>query len=162
SSNTHDAKALGMEMPIRRRDFLNAMLLASGSLLSSGLTPAQLLAQQGDEWEGYSGEGDYRGSAGNTAEVLQVAHAVRDGKYEAVPTDTIDTGELYDCVIVGGGFAGLSAALFFHQQAGTGRTCLVLENHPIFGVVAKRNEFIVDGQRLYAPQASVHFQPPYP
>ncbi len=162
SSNTHDAKALGMEMPIRRRDFLNAMLLASGSLLSSGLTPAQLLAQQGDEWEGYSGEGDYRGSAGNTAEVLRVAHAVRDGKYEAVPTDTIDTGELYDCVIVGGGFAGLSAALFFHQQAGTGRTCLVLENHAIFGGVAKRNEFVVDGHRLYAPQASVHFQPPYP
>ena len=32
----------------------------------------------------------------------------------------------------------------------------------IFGGVAKRNEFLVDGHRLYAPQASVHFQPPYP
>ena len=28
--------------------------------------------------------------------------------------------------------------------------------------MAKRNEFVVNGHRLYAPQASVHFQPPYP
>jgi spermidine dehydrogenase len=153
---------LGMQEPICRRDFLNSALLASGSLLMSCLTPAQLLAQEGSDWEGYTGEGDYRGAAGNTEEVLRTAHAVRDGKYDAVPSDAVETGETYDCVIVGGGFAGLSAALFFHKQAGTGRTCLVLENHPIFGGVAKRNEFVVDSHRLYAPQASVHFQPPYP
>jgi spermidine dehydrogenase len=161
-SNQHTDKVLGMQESICRRDFLNSVLLASGSLLLSSATPAQLLAQSGGEWEGYTGEGDYRTSAGNTEEVLHTAHAVRDGKYDAVPSDATDTGENYDCVVVGGGFAGLSAALFFRNQAGPRRPCLVLENHPIFGGVAKRNEFVVDGHRLYAPQASVHFQPPYP
>ena len=162
-SSQHTDRVLGMKDSVCRRDFLNSALLASGSLLMSSVTPARLLAQEGGEWEGnYTGEGDYRNSAGNTEEVFRAAHAVRDGQYDAVPSDAINTGEVYDCVIVGGGFAGLSAALFFHNRAGPGRTCLVLENHPIFGGVAKRNEFVVDGHRLYAPQASVHFQPPYP
>jgi spermidine dehydrogenase len=156
------AKVLGMQSAINRRDFLNSALLASGSLLLSSATPAQLLTQEGGGWDAYAGEGDYRNSAGNTEEVLRTAHAVRDGKYDTVPADVLDTNELYDCVIVGGGFAGLSAALFFRNQGGAGRTCLVVENHPIFGGLAKRNEFTVDGHRLYAPQASVHFQPPYP
>src|SRR5262245_52550996 len=125
-----DERLLGMEEPIDRRDFLNATLLATGSLLTSTMSPVQLLAQEGTGWEGYTGEGDYRDAAGNTEEVLRTAHAVRDGKYDAVPSDAVETGETYDCVIVGGGFAGLSAALFFHEQAGMGRTCLVLENHP--------------------------------
>ena len=38
----------------------------------------------------------------------------------------------------------------------------MLDNAAIFGGVAKRNEFEVDGHRLYAAQGSVHFQPPYP
>ena len=63
---------------------------------------------------------------------------------------------------MGGGFAGLSAALFFKQRASPARTCLILDNAKVFGGVAKRNEFVVNGHRLYAPQASVHFQPPYP
>ena len=162
SSNAQDDKALGMQESICRRDFLNSALLASGSLLMSSLTPDQLLAQEESGWEGYTGEGDYRDSAGNTAEVIRTAHEIRDGKYDAASSDAIDTGEMFDCAIVGGGFAGLSAALFFNNQAGAGRTCLVLENHPIFGGVAKRNEFVVGGHRVYAPQASVHFQPPYP
>ena len=161
-SDQHAGKVLGMQEAICRRDFLNSALLASGSLLMSAATPAQLLAQERREWDGYAGEGDYRFSSGNTEEVLRTAHDVRDGKYDTVPADAIDTGELYDCVIVGGGFAGLSAALFFRNQGGSGRTCLVLENHPIFGGLAKRNEFVVEGHRLYAPQASVHFQLPYP
>jgi hypothetical protein len=50
--------------------------------------------------------------------------------------------------------------LFFRQKSDSNRTCLILDNAQIFGGVAKRNEFVVDGHRLYAPQASVHFQPP--
>ncbi len=161
-SNQNTDKLLGMRQPICRRDFLNSALLASGSLLMSAVTPAQLLAQNAGEWEGYTGEGDYRGSAGDTAEARQAGHAVRDGQYDTVPSDAVETGEIYDCVIVGGGFAGLSAALFFHHQAEPGRTCLVLDNLPIFGGVAQRNEFIVDGHRLYAPQASVQFQRVWP
>src|SRR2546425_8092595 len=135
-------------------------------MLVAGACPFPLSGQAASEissgWTGYTGEGDYKSSAGNTEPVIQSAHAVRDGKYNKVPSEVTETGEIYDCVVVGGGFAGLSAGLFFHQRATSNRTCLILDNARIFGGVAKRNEFIVDGHRLYAPQASVHFQPPYP
>jgi len=123
-------------------------------------TPAQLLAQKSD-WGGYTGEGDYRNSNGNTEEVLRVGHAIRDGAFDKLPADVIDTGEQFDCVVVGGGISGLAAALYFHDQAiGSGRSCLVIENHLIFGGEAKRNEFTVDGQRLIAPQGSNLWEPP--
>ena len=32
--------------------------------------------------------------------------------------------------------------------------CLVIDNHPIFGDEAKRNEFLIDGQRLTPHQGS--------
>ena len=80
----------------------------------------------------------------------------------ALSTDAIDTGEEFDCVIVGGGISGLAAALFFQREGGANRTCLVLENHPIFGGEAKRNEFNVDGQRLMVHQGSAACFPPLP
>ena len=65
-------------------------------------------------------------------------------------------------MIVGGGISGLAAALCFRQQAGPGKNCLVLENHPIFGGEAKQNEFEVDGKRLFAHQGSAIYFVPYP
>jgi spermidine dehydrogenase len=153
-------KVLGMGEKISRRDFLDGTLLGSGAALLFSSAPITALAQSKD-WNGYSGEGDYKGSAGNTDEVIRAAHSVRDGAFDQRPQDA-DTGESYDLVVVGGGFAGLSAGLFFQQQTKGRRTCLILDNARVFGGVAKRNEFIVDGHRLYAPQASIHFQPPYP
>ena len=44
------------------------------------------------------------------------------------PSQVTDTGEIYDCAIVGGGFSGLSAALFFQQRARANRNCIVLDN----------------------------------
>lgn len=166
----HSDKILGLNEPISRRDFLDGMLFASTAMAVGAACPFTLGAQSpGVTWEapaagwsGYSGEGDYKGSAGNTEEVIQNAHAVRDGKFDKTPSETVETGEVYDCVVVGGGHAGLSAGMFFDKQAKAKRNCLILENAHIFGGVAKRNEFVVDGRRLYAPQASVHFQPPYP
>jgi len=162
----HLDKILGLNENISRRDFLDGTLMASAGMLTASVCPFPLGAQTGSQtspaWTGYTGEGDYKGSAGNTEQVIQDAHAVRDGKYDQAPQDAQETGEVYDCVVVGGGFSGLSAALFFHQQASSERNCLILDNAHIFGGVAKRNEFIVDGRCLYAPQASVHFQPPYP
>jgi spermidine dehydrogenase len=156
----HLDKLLGVDVNISRRDFLDGSLLASGCVLLSAAAPGHVLAQTG--WGGYTGEGDYRTAAGNADEVVQAAHAVREGAYDKVSHEPVDTGEIFDCVIVGGGFSGLSAALFFTQKADSGQTCLVIDNSSIFGGVAKRNEFVIDGQRLFAPQASVHFQPPYP
>jgi spermidine dehydrogenase len=148
-----------MNSHITRRDFLGSTLLASGAALLNGAAPLELLAAA-DDWSGYSGVGEYSRSNGNTWEVLQVGHKMRDHVYDAA--DVIETGETYDCVVVGGGISGLAAALCFQQQGGAGKTCLVLENHPIFGGEAKQNELEVDGKRLFAHQGSAIYFVPYP
>jgi spermidine dehydrogenase len=153
--------ALGMDEGITRRDFLGSALLASGSVLLAGATPAELLAA-GDEFTGYGGVGEYSNSNGNTWDVLSAGHAIRDGRYDPLPSETIDTGETYDCVIVGGGISGLAAALFFQRNAPSGTKSLILENHPIFGGEAKQNEFLVDGKRLISHQGSAIYQIQYP
>ena len=169
SNCSHFNKILGLGEPITRRDFLDGVLLGSSGILAAAACPFPLSAQASGVgegswagWTGYTGEGDYKGSAGNMEPVVQSAHAVRDGKFDQLPSEVTETGEVYDCVVVGGGFSGLSAGLFFSQRANASRKCLILDNAQIFGGVAKRNEFVVDGHRLMAPQASVHFQPPYP
>ena len=86
-----------------RRDFLGTTLLASGAALLDGLTPAQLLAQQQDDFTGYGGVGEYSTSNGNTWAVLQAGHKIRDAVYDRLPKDVIETGETYDCVGGGGG-----------------------------------------------------------
>ena len=168
-------RAIGMDAGITRRDFLGSTLLASGASLLSGLNPAELLAMSKtsalgaaqDDWTGYGGVGDYSRSNGNTFEVMTAGHKMRDGAYDPPPADTIETGETYDCVVIGGGISGLAAALFFlrqteKRQAGPDKTCLILENHPIFGGEAKQNEFEVDGKRLIAHQGSAIYLVPYP
>jgi spermidine dehydrogenase len=166
SKNSRDDKLLGTEQGITRRDFLNATLLASGSLLLNPVSPADLLAAKPrpkeDDWTGYGGIGDYANSNGNPLGVLEAGHQIRDGLFESLPATVFDTGETYDCVVVGGGISGLAAALIFQRQAGNGKTCLVLDNHPIFGGEAKRNEFLVGGHRLIAHQGSAFFPVPYP
>ena len=160
-SHVPDDAALGMEAAITRRDFLGSTLLASGAVLLAGMTPAELLAGR-DEFTGYGGVGEYSTSNGNTLDVLEAGHTIRDGLYDPLPKEIVDTGESYDCVIIGGGISGLSAALFFQRQAGLGMKCLILENHPIFGGEAKQNEFLVDGKRLIAHQGSAIYQIQYP
>jgi spermidine dehydrogenase len=156
----HD-DSLGLNQPICRRDFLNSTLLAAGGVLLGPLTPKQLLAQE-QEWTGYGGVGDYASSNGNTFDVMTAGHQIRNGAFDSLPADVIDTGEVFDCVVVGGGVSGLSAALFFKKYGGPKLNCLVLDNHPVFGGEAKRNEFIVDGQRIMGPQGADHFQVPLP
>ncbi len=150
-----------MDERISRRDFLNSTLIASGGLLMSAVTPLQLLGEA-DDWTGYGGVGDYSKSNGNTLEVLAAGHRIRDGEFERLPNEIVDTGEVFDCVVVGGGISGLAAALFFLRKSGRNRTCLVLDNHPVFGGEAKRNEFVVDGHRLMAHQGSAVFFVQYP
>ncbi|MBV9880037.1 MAG: NAD(P)-binding protein [Gemmatirosa sp.] len=160
----HDAPAsgagsderLGLTEPISRRDFINGTLATGVGLLLDGQPPATTPAA--DAWTGYGGVGDYRTSNGNTAEVLATAHAMRDGAFERGIAAATDTGETYDLAIVGGGLSGLAAAVFFQKRRG-GR-CLVLDNHPIFGGEAKRNEFLVDGQTVVAHQGSAMFPVP--
>ena len=159
TESKHD-RVLGINEAISRRDFLNSTLIGSGALLLSSLSPLQLMAEE--DWTGYGGIGDYSNSNGNTREVLEAGHQIRNGVFQSLPSDIIDTGETYDCVVVGGGISGLAAALLFQRLAGPGKKCLVLDNHPIFGGEAKRNEFMVDGQRLIAHQGSALFLVPFP
>ena len=44
-------RALGLNQRMCRRDFMNSILIASGSLLLGSLTPQQLLGR--DDWTGY-------------------------------------------------------------------------------------------------------------
>ena len=143
---------------ISRRDFLNGTLIASGAVLMNAVSPLKMLAEE--DWTGYGGVGDYASSNGNTYEVATAGHAIRDEKY-ARSKDVVDTGEHFDCVIVGAGISGLAAALFL-QRKRPNSTCLIIDNHPIFGGEAKRNEFMVEGQRLMAHQGSAVFFPPFP
>src|SRR5580700_3571105 len=150
-----------METSITRRDFLGSALLASGSALLGGISPVELLAQK-DDFTGYGGVGDYSNANGNTLAVLEAGHAIRDRVYDPLRKDVVDTGEIYDCVIIGGGISGLAAALFLQRSAGARMKCLIVENHPIFGGEAKQNEFLVEGKRLIAHQGSAIYQIQYP
>lgn len=175
-------RELGMRPDITRRDFLGTTLLGTGAALLGGAAPLELLRlrgsapprwattpagpaildgvrQEADPWWGFGAVGDYADSAGNTRAVMEAAHRIRDGAYDPLPADVIDTGEDVDLAIVGGGMSGLGAALAFRDIRPRG-TCVVLDNHPVFGGEAKENEFLVDGVRLVGPQGSNDFGVP--
>jgi spermidine dehydrogenase len=155
-------RLLGMDQNISRRDFLNSSLLAASSLLLSSVSPLDLLAHEtASDWNGYGGVGDYRDSHGDTLEIMAAGHGIRDHALHSFGT-AVDTKEVFDCVVVGGGISGLAAALFFERESPGKRTCMVLDNRPVFGGQAQRNEFVVDDQRLIAHQASTLFFPPLP
>ena len=158
---------LGLNKNIDRRDFLNSTLLGAGSLLYSMAAPSLLSASESpsnellpdqvtDNWYGYGGVGDSKESHGNTPDILKAAHAVRDGLLNSDRAKDVPVSEEYDLVIVGGGLSGLGAA---HRmvERNPNKKCLILENHPIFGGEAKRNEFNIDGQIIAAPQGSNGF-----
>ena len=158
-------RQLGLSnLSITRRDFVGGTMLGSGAILLSMVAPGVLRAAEsgnrsvnsllGPDWTGPGGIGDYQKSNGNTHEVVNAAHSVFQGKWDTNVSEAVDAGK-FDLVIVGGGFAGLMAAYTF-QRDGQG-TCLLIDNHPMFGGEAKQNELIVDGYHLHAPQGSNGF-----
>lgn len=148
---------LGMDTPITRRDFVNGVLVGGGAALLWGGRGALAdtldpYAPSGSPWTGYGGVGDYRWSNGNTEAVMNAAHGIRDGLHAGASGSAVQ--ETVDVVIVGGGFSGITAAYEFNRRRKPGQTCLLLENHAMFGGEARQNEFDVDGHRLVAPQGS--------
>jgi len=157
---SNEDKELGIHTEITRRDFLNAAALGSGAALLGSAAPTVLRAagrapaDDSSPWTGYAGVGDYARSNGNTFEVMRAGHGIRDHLYEQAIAAATDTGETYDLVIAGGGYSGVVAAYTFLKNTGRKRQCLILDNHPIMGGEAKRNEFLVRGERLIGPQGS--------
>ena len=113
-----------------------------------------------DGWYGYGGIGDYAPSHGNTPGAVQGAHRIRHGDFDVVRPEWVDTGEVFDTVIVGAGLAGLGAAYEFATTMPDTARCLILDDHPLFGGESKQNEFSVGGYRLTAPQGSNGFSIP--
>ncbi|OGW33159.1 MAG: hypothetical protein A2X59_07545 [Nitrospirae bacterium GWC2_42_7] len=145
-----------MTIHITRRDFLNGALLGAGALLLELPAPLRLFAQS-QPADGFTGIGDYASSNGNTTAVIDAFKAIENGEYKSLSSEPADISESYDIVIVGGGLSGLGAAYDFMKSSPKQAKCLILENHPIFGGAAKRNELVVQGQRLIGPQASNAF-----
>lgn len=155
-----------MKQTITRRDFVQGTLLGAGAALLQAQAPIAYAYDRAGAggvsapWYGYGGVGDYARSHGNTPGVVNTAHNIRDGLYDSEPVDVIETGEVYDLLIVGAGMTGLGAAFEHSKHARPEERCLIIDNHPIFGGEAKRNEFEVDGYRLIGPQGANGFSVP--
>ncbi|KAF0145455.1 MAG: hypothetical protein FD156_1025 [Nitrospirae bacterium] len=145
-----------MNRNITRRDFLNGALIGAGVVLLDLPSPVRLFAQAKQSGE-FGGIGDYALSHGNTAEVIRIFQAIEGGAYRKTKDEIIDRDERFELVIAGGGLSGLGAAYEFFKNAPKKAKCLILENHPIFGGTAKRNEFVVNGEHLIGPQGSNAF-----
>ncbi len=150
-------RELGMHRDITRRDFVNGVAVAVGGSL---IAPDWLSAREGTPY-GSQAQEYYpparTGMRGSHPGSFEVAHALRDGK---TWTDAADTGESYDCVVVGGGVSGLAAAYFFLTSAGPGARVLVLENHDDFGGHCKRNEMTYRGRTLMLPGGCFYIESP--
>lgn len=157
-------KELGLDKAITRRDFVygsslilgGAVIGSSGSAYSQPKLNGNYSFDLSSDWYGPGGIGDYSGSHGNTPELIKTAHEIRSGRFNAETEYAVDSGEEYDLVVVGGGFSGLSAAYHFNRLNPSGRV-LILDNHPIFGGEAKRNDFDVNGFHISGPQGSNDF-----
>ena len=159
-SRTHQAR---FGAHISRRDFVNGMAAGAGAALAAGAiaahgqaSSAPPIAAPGDDWYGYGGVGPYRHSHGNSPDVVEAAHRILDRRFPVDP-DRLESVEEYDLAIVGGGMAGLGAALEFSLNRREGQTCILLDNHAMIGGEAKENEFLVNGERLIAPQGANGF-----
>ena len=157
---------------ISRRDFVGGTLIGSGVALLTALAPRWATAKGGTNlppefpqsiaaplntldasWTGPGGVGSYATANGNTHHVVNAAHTFRNRDFDAQLANAKVTGEHFDLVIVGAGFAGISAAYTYLKSQPDARI-LILENHAMFGGEARQNEFEVDGYRLWGPQGS--------
>jgi spermidine dehydrogenase len=139
-------RELGMDRPITRRDFMNGAAMAIGAGLASGRS--LFAADTKSEPQSRTGYDPpiSTGLRGSHPGSFEIAHSLRDGTFWQKAGKPIDTGEMYDLIVVGGGISGLSAAHFFRERAGKSARILILENHDDFGGHAKRNEFHLGGR----------------
>jgi spermidine dehydrogenase len=137
---------LGLDSQILRRDHLYGSLLSEGTVASVE-SPAALLRRSST-----GPISQYVVAQGSTKEPSIVMFDTRS------PATAGPNGEVFDIVVVGAGVSGLAAAYYVQQETGGRARVLILENHEMFGGNSRRDEFQVNGQTLYAPQASTVIQ----
>ncbi len=139
-------RALGMGLPITRRDFVQGAAVGSAGLLAAAWLPGCGQREAPMPVAAQDRAGYYpprlTGMRGSHPGSFESAHALRDG--QALPTPA-DLDEQYDLVIVGAGISGLAAAHFYRELSPSARI-LLLDNHDDFGGHAKRNEFEINNQ----------------
>ena len=162
-------RELGMQCPITRRDFLNGVAVTIGASLlpfgdlsqekgadSSAQDPLLAADITQDDPRYYPPA--LTGMRGSHPGSFEAAHLVRDRGFKG---KAVDTGEIYDLVVVGGGLSGLAAAHFYRARS-QGARILVLDNHDDFGGHAKRNEFRSNGRLLLANGGTLAIESPFP
>lgn len=131
---------------VRRRDFLNGLLVGASGLVLGGLSEGC-----GDDGAGTPDppapgpqfKGDH----------FEICHSVRDGASFTLPAAS---GDPYDCIIVGGGISGLVAARKL-QKIGVTNILLLEKEDPVGGVSKRGGE---PGKDLHS-QAAAYTVMPY-
>jgi spermidine dehydrogenase len=154
---------------ITRRDFLDGVAISAAGLAAAAAAPhltgaEAALAASGKHKPakplppGYHPPTDTGLKGTPDAVVKQIVkidgppnqrdvHSTRGGPgIHAWPHDDHET--TYDCVIVGAGASGISAAKFYRDRFGPDSKILLLDPLPDFGGHSHRNEFHVGGTRL--------------
>jgi spermidine dehydrogenase len=154
-------RALGMNQPIPRRDFLNGVAVGLGVLGPGFLGSAEAAAEAAQDSPGYYPPA-LAGMRGSHPGSFDVAHALRDKSFWKTAGEPVDTRETYDLIVVGGGISGLAAAYFYRARTGPSARILILDNHDDFGGHAKRNEFRPHGRLLLANGGTWAIESPFP
>jgi len=140
-----------MSRRITRRDFLNGVAVGIGAL---GCAPLPDFASERPVHSRTPNDSvttdppALTGMRGSAPGSFDVAHSLRDGNFWESAGPAVDTHEIYDLVVVGGGISGLAAAYFYRKHAGKNARILIIDNNDDFGGHARRNEFHVAGRTL--------------
>ena len=162
-----EARALGMDRRISRRDFLNGIAVGAATTLTVMENGEPAIAAQPSPGAPQPSSSDFypptqTGLRGSHPGSFEVAHRVRDGAYRQFPTIDVDTRETYDLVVVGGGISGMAAAFFFQNALGRDKRVLILDNHDDVGGHAKRNEFHYNGRLFLGVGGTLGIATNYP
>jgi len=156
-----------MNRPIARRDFLNGIAIGVGGAMAADLIRAVPGLEAMLDAAGFAQDtpGYYppalTGMRGSHDGSYDASHALRDGRFWRAAGQPIDTKEVYDLVVVGGGISGLAAAYFYRARNASARV-LILDNHDDFGGHAKRNEFRPGGRLWIANGGTAGISSPFP
>jgi spermidine dehydrogenase len=161
-------KDLGMDRSITRRDFLNGVAIGAGGAMAGrllsgvpGLEAMLNAAAFAQDTSGYYPPA-LSGMRGSHDGSYEASHALRDGKFWATAGQPVNTNEIYDLVVVGGGISGLAAAYFYRARTSPSARILILDNHDDFGGHAKRNEFRPGGRLWIANGGTAGISSPFP